>query len=83
MEAKWSSDLVGLQCRGLGVLRGLWSSGLVGLWGGGLAGNASCAFSKLWHGEAFHELGVQSAEFLALPCALPQPNMSPASQQGP
>jgi hypothetical protein len=46
-----------------------------------LACSASCSVSKLWHGEAFHELGVQCAEDSALPCALPQPSVSPASQQ--
>jgi hypothetical protein len=42
---------------------------------------ASCSFSESSCGKAFHELGVQSVEFSALPGALPQPNMSPVSQQ--
>jgi hypothetical protein len=43
--------------------------------------SASCSFSVLWCGEAFCELGVQSADVAALPGALPQPSVSPASQQ--
>jgi hypothetical protein len=43
----------------------------------------SCSFSKSLRGEAFHELGVQGANVLALPGSLPQPSISPASQQGP
>jgi hypothetical protein len=42
-----------------------------------------CSFSRSWCGEFFHNLGVQSAEVSALPGALPQPSVSPASQQGP
>jgi hypothetical protein len=49
----------------------------------GLALSAGYSFSKSWHGEAFPKLGVQSAEVSALPGALPQPSMSPASQQSP
>jgi hypothetical protein len=33
----------------------------------------------LWCGESFHRLWVQRAEVSALPGALPQPSMSPAS----
>jgi hypothetical protein len=44
---------------------------------------ACCSFSRSWCGEAFHDLGVQSAEISALPGALPQPSVFPASQQGP
>jgi hypothetical protein len=40
---------------------------------------ASCSFSRLCHGEAFHDLGVQSAEVSALPGALPQPSVSSIS----
>jgi hypothetical protein len=43
----------------------------------------TCSFSVLWHGEEFHRLGVQGAEISALPGALPQPSLSPVSQQGP
>jgi hypothetical protein len=43
----------------------------------------TCSFSVSWHGEAFHRLGVKYAEVSALPCALPQPTVSPVSQQGP
>jgi hypothetical protein len=42
----------------------------------------TCSFSVSWHGEHFHGLGVQCAEVSALPGALPQPRMSPASRQG-
>jgi hypothetical protein len=48
-----------------------------------LACSTGCSFSKSWCGEAFHELWVQSANVSALPGALPQPSVSPASQQGP
>jgi hypothetical protein len=51
--------------------------------GQGLACSAGCSFSKSWCGEAFHELGIQSADVSALPGALPQSSMSPASQQSP
>jgi hypothetical protein len=64
-----------------------------GLWPGGPAGQQwavvalewqpTCSFSVLWHGEAFHGLGVQGAEVPGLPCALPQPSVSLVSQQGP
>jgi hypothetical protein len=73
-----------------------WSWGIVGMRGGGPAERssgwwaygagawpASCSFSKSWHGEDFHKLGVQSAEVSALLGALPLPRVSPASQQGP
>jgi hypothetical protein len=45
-----------------------WSGSSAGLQNGGLAGG--CSFSKSWCGEAFHELGVQSANVSALPGAL-------------
>jgi hypothetical protein len=45
--------------------------------------SAGYFFSISWHGEAFHELGIQSADVSALLCALPQPRVSPASQQSP
>jgi hypothetical protein len=46
----------------------------------GLVCSVCYSFSKSWRGEAFHELGVQSADVSALPCALPQSSVSPASQ---
>jgi hypothetical protein len=49
----------------------------------GLVYSTSCSFSKSWCREAFHELGVQSADVSALPHALPQPSMSPVSLQSP
>jgi hypothetical protein len=54
----------------------------VGLWWG-LACSTCYSFSIWWHGEAFHELGVQSADVSALLCALPQSSMSLASYQSP
>jgi hypothetical protein len=57
-----------------------WLYGPMGL---GSGCNASCSFSESFHGEAFHELGVQSADVSVLPGALPQPSVSPASQQSP
>jgi hypothetical protein len=80
-----SRGLVGLQGRVLAVQ---WSGGPVG-WGCGRpmgqrpSGQLPCSFSKSWCGKAFHELGSQGAEVSALPVALPQLNVSPASQQGP
>jgi hypothetical protein len=56
---------------------------LCGPTGRGLECSASYSFSIWWCGEAVHELGVQSADVSALPCALPQPSVSPASQQSP
>jgi hypothetical protein len=56
---------------------------LCGPMGQGLVCRTGCSFSLSWHGEAFHELGVQSAKVSALPGALPQPSLSPASQQSP
>jgi hypothetical protein len=44
----------------------------------GLVCSTCYSFSILWHGEAFHELGVQSADVSALLGALPQSSMSPA-----
>jgi hypothetical protein len=88
--------LVGLQGRGLAgqcpVLAGLWGGDLVGLHGRELVGLQmvvvwvwlpTCSLSVLWHGEAFHRLGVQGSQLSALPCALYQPSVSSASQQGP
>jgi hypothetical protein len=49
----------------------------------GLVCRASYSFSISWHGEAFLELGVQSADVSALPGASPQPSVSPVSQQSP
>jgi hypothetical protein len=57
---------------------------LHGPMGWGLECSAGCGFSKSWHGMGeLSELGVQSAKVLALPCALPQPSVSPLSQQSP
>jgi hypothetical protein len=56
---------------------------LCGPMGQGLVCSTSYSFSKLWCGEAFHELGVQSADVSALLGALPQPSVSPVSQQSP
>jgi hypothetical protein len=63
-----------------------WARGLeiplpVEQWLHGLVCSASYSVHKSWCGEAFHELGVQSAEVLAIPGALPQPSVSPASQK--
>jgi hypothetical protein len=44
--------------------------------GWGLVCSTGCSFSKLWCGEDFQELGVQSADVSALPCALPQSSVS-------
>jgi hypothetical protein len=43
---------------------------LCGPMGQGLTCSAGCSFNLSWHGEAFHELGVQSADFSAFPGAL-------------
>jgi hypothetical protein len=61
----------------------LWELQLHRPMGQGLACSTGYCVRKSWHGEAFHKLGVQSAEVLALPGALPQPIVFPASQQGP
>jgi hypothetical protein len=45
-------------------------------------GGSPLIFGISWCGEAFHRLVFQDAEVSALPCALPQPSMSSASQQG-
>jgi hypothetical protein len=51
--------------------------------GRGLVCNTSYSFIISLHGEALHELGVQSAGVSALPFVLPQPSVSPGSQQIP
>jgi hypothetical protein len=51
--------------------------------GQGLACSACYYFSIWWHGEASHELGVQSADVSTLPGVLPQSSKSPASYQSP
>jgi hypothetical protein len=71
-------------CRAEAWLASEWWSGPMGqrtvaAWGL----QSACSFSVLWHGEALHRLGVQGAEVSALPCALPQPRVSPVSQHGP
>jgi hypothetical protein len=68
--AQWACEVEAWQASGPAC-----SSGMGG-W------QPACSFSVLWHREAFHRLRVQGAEFSALPGALPQPNISPASQQG-
>jgi hypothetical protein len=65
--------LVGLQHRGLV----LWYSAVAWVW------RPTCSFNVSWCGEVSHWLGVQSPEVSALPCALPQPSVSPASQESP
>jgi hypothetical protein len=52
---------------------------LCGPMGRDLVCSTGYSFSISWHGEAFHKLGVQSADVSALPGALPQPSVSPAS----
>jgi hypothetical protein len=56
---------------------------LPGSMGQGLVCSTCSSFSVWWCGEAFHELGVQSADVSVLPGALPQSSMSPASHQSP
>jgi hypothetical protein len=61
---------------------------VLGSWPGRAEIMQACAGLKvtgLWSGdhEAFHKLGVQSADVSVLPDALPQPGLSPASQQTP
>jgi hypothetical protein len=56
----------------------VWSSGSMGLWAG-LGMHACYSFGISWPGEAFHELGVQSADVSALPGVLPQSSVSPVS----
>jgi hypothetical protein len=41
----------------------------------------SCFLSVMWHGEAFHGLGVQGIKVLILLGALFLPSVAPASQQ--
>jgi hypothetical protein len=59
---------------------GVAACGPVGL---GLVCNTYYSFSMLWGGEAFQELGVQSADVSALLGVLPHSNKSPASCQIP
>jgi hypothetical protein len=42
----------------------------------------TCSLS-VWHGEAFHGLGIQGSKVSTLPCASPPPSMTPASLQAP
>jgi hypothetical protein len=51
----------------------------VGPMGWDLVCSTGYSFSVWWCGEAFHELGVQSADVSALPGVLPQSSVSPAS----
>jgi hypothetical protein len=72
----------GGQCAGSWEGSGCCAGGPVGrpaAWGWWPA--YSC--SALWGGEDFRRLGFQGAKVSALPCALPQPRVSPASQQSP
>jgi hypothetical protein len=68
---------------------GRWAGGrVVGRWASVQEAAAwglwpACSFCVLWHGEDFHRLGVQGAKVSALPGALPQPSVSPESQQDP
>jgi hypothetical protein len=74
-----------------GGLAGQWASGWVAVWQACRVGaqwmaaawGPTCSFSVLWGGGAFHGSGVQGAEVSTLPGALPQPSVSPVSQQGP
>jgi hypothetical protein len=54
-------------------------------WAGGSVGVVVCLFFQCvmaWR-SLTHGLGVQGAQVSALPVSLPQPSVSPASQQGP
>jgi hypothetical protein len=70
---------------------GSWEFGIAQPWWGkragpirrGLASSICYSFSTWWGGEASQELGVQSADVSALPGALPQSSVSPASYQSP
>jgi hypothetical protein len=42
----------------------------------------SCFLSVMWHGEAFHGLGVQGVKVLILLAALFPPSVTPVSQRG-
>jgi hypothetical protein len=81
----WSSTaLAGIRIRAReAVIPSYVGLQLRGPTGQGLACSTGYSFSKSWHGEAFHELVVQSADVSALLCALPQSRVSPASQQSP
>jgi hypothetical protein len=68
------------QAQGLEILRPA-EQQLCGPMGQGLVCSASYSFSILWCEEAFHKLGVQSADVSALSPSLPQPSVSSASQQ--
>jgi hypothetical protein len=47
-----------------------------------VAQEPSCFLSVMWHGEAFHRLGVKGVKVLVLLAALFPPSVAPASQQG-
>jgi hypothetical protein len=90
--AKWQSGGPveerpgGLHCGGpMGLWPGRLVCGwLVGLWGRGLEGSSLAVLSVNCGVEKpSTTLGIQGAEVSTLPCALPQPSMSPGSHQGP
>jgi hypothetical protein len=57
---------------------------VVGQWAvAALVWQPACSFSVLWLGETLHGLGVYGVEISSLPGSLPQPSMSPLSQQDP
>jgi hypothetical protein len=79
-----STALVGLRCRAGGLeIPQHAEQQLHGPMEWGLACSPGYSFSISWHGEAFHELGVQGADVSALSGALPQLSVSPAFQQSP
>jgi hypothetical protein len=75
-----SGSLSVLWGRGLAVWREVvrWTHGAE-VWKMAAAWGPACSFSVSWC-EVFHGLGVQGTEVSALPCALPQPSVSPESQ---
>jgi hypothetical protein len=79
----WSQHLVVLEpfsggWRPVCLWTGGWTGGqVVAEWGW----QPTCSFSVLWCGEDFHKLWVEGVKVSAVPGALPQPSVSPASQQ--
>jgi hypothetical protein len=59
-----------------------WQNGAAALqtYGAGIW-QAGCSYIRSWCGEAIHDLSLYSVVFLAVPGALPQSGMSPASLQ--
>jgi hypothetical protein len=74
----WWGKGAGLEDGGISPCAEQWLHGPMG-WS--LASSVCYSFSIWWGGKASHELGVQSADVSALPGALPQSSMSPASYQ--